>query len=129
VNSKSGDKDEDDSAQNHVGNGEPWEDQWASKESGDDSPIECNWNETEASDTAKDLVDHNIVGRDPAGESEVAQELSNVAYQELDLHDYIIENGFVPTWEPIPAEADGEDVQKPSVSTDRPSVSLAWVRW
>lgn len=111
LDTQCGDENEDKDTGDHVGNGEEWVDKWRGQETSDDGPIEGDWDETKTSDTAKNLVDNWVLWSNPAGEGEVGQELSD------------------PSWEEIPDERSGKDVQEPPVASNGPAVGLRWVRW
>lgn len=110
LNTDGSEEEEDDDTSNHVCNSKEWVDEWGGQETGYDGPVKGDWNQTKTSNTTEELVDNRVLWSDPAGKGEITEELSD------------------PSWEEVPDERSGEDVKKPSVTSDGPAVGLGWVR-
>ena len=73
------------------------------------SPVEGDWDQRDPSPPTKKLVHDNIVGSNPNGEREDAEERRDEAR------------------EPVPAERTGEDDEEVFVAGNGPSITLCWV--
>lgn len=103
------DHEEENDADERVGDGVPREHQGREGEAGDLGPVEGDGDQTESAGVPEQLVDDDVVGCDPGGESKVRKRLEDPAREE------------------VPAEGAAENDQEVPVTTDAPSVRLARV--
>ena len=75
------------------------------------SPVERDGDKGYPSNTAKELVDNNIIGLDPCHESEDLETLSD------------------PSGEPIPHKRANQNIEEIPIARDYPSICLGRVRW
>lgn len=94
----------DEDAGGDVGNGKGRGLQGREQETGDDGPVKGDGQETQAGVAAKDLVDDDVVGGDPAGEHEELEELGK------DLGN------------PLPDKGAGGDDEEEAVAANLPAV-------
>ncbi len=76
---------------------------------GDLSPVKGNWQQRDSGPSAKKLVYNNVIGADPDGECEDAEERRDEAR------------------EPVPTEGTSKDNEEVFVTGDPPAVALRWV--
>ena len=104
MNGNSCTPEENNQANQGVGDSVPRRDQGAENVRRDVSPVERYGDQGNAGHAAKELVDDHIIGFDPCYESKHLEELSD------------------PTGEPVPHKRTKEDEEEISITRDSPSI-------